>query len=338
MLFPTSVQSTWLRPLRIAQIQPVAGGLSTARVWRLTDADGAGYCLKAWWAQSTSAERLAEVQRFLDVLRAADLPFVPKSIRGLAQSAYVAAEGWWWELVTWLPGLPDQSTCASLARRDSAAQALAAIHHCWRKVDCHWGISPAVQTRVALLRAALADYPEFAAVPQPWPKSDLARQTLTRLEQSAERLLQSLSELLQPIELHFAIRDVHSEHVLFVSDQVRGIVDYGAARVDEPLIDLVRLFGSLCPFDAAARRQALTSYHQERLRLAGSLAAAPPLDLSEWLLRFSVLDEASTLLSAVQWFRWLILQQRTFPGPPDRITARWRRLLERLNQRSFALL
>src|SRR5205085_7730253 len=62
------------------------------------------------------------------------------------------------------------------------------------------------------------------------------------------------------LALQPAIRDVHHEHVLFTGDQVTGLIDFGALRIDTPLTDVARLVGSLVGDDAEARRIALDAY------------------------------------------------------------------------------
>lgn len=130
-------------------------------------------------------------------------------------------------------------------------------------------------------------------------------------------LLIELSEIQpKPVQLHFVLRDVWSDHILFTADQVTGIIDFGAARIDEPATDVSRLLGSLEPLDASRWLMGWQAYH----------AVLPHVELE----RVRVLDRAGTLLAAVQWLQWLVIEPRQFDVPLHQLLTRWQRLLRRL--------
>src|SRR5690606_5799306 len=82
--------------------------------------------------------------------------------------------------------------------------------------------------------------------------SRLAQQTLMHLAALGPELLQHLIHIQRTaVPLQFVLRDVWSDHILFTEDCVTGIIDFGAARVDEPATDVARLLGSLEPRDAS---------------------------------------------------------------------------------------
>lgn len=164
----------------------------------------------------------------------------------------------------------------------------------------------------------------------------LVAETFDLLQSWSEPLRQQLVCLAeQAVEQHFVLRDIWSEHVLFTGDEVTGVIDFGAARWDEPTTDLVRLLGSLEPHNAERRRSGLAAYNQFRSELAnglpgkmilGRVASFEPL---RWE-RLQTLDQTATLLSAAQWLEWLVLEQRDFVQPRDELVERWRGFIERM--------
>ena len=124
--------------------------------------------------------------------------------------------------------------------------------------------------------------------------------------------------------MHCVVMDLHAEHLLFTGESLTGIIDYGAARVDSPVGDLVRMLGSLEPFNAQARHQAFEYY-----RVRNQCDALP-------LEQFRLIDEISTLLSALQWLEWLVWERRTLDfDTTQRAVERWQRFVERLAQNAW---
>ncbi len=87
--------------------------------------------------------------------------------------------------------------------------------------------------------------------------------------------------------------DVWHDHILFDEDYVTGIVDYGAMKIDHPVVDVARLLGSLVEDDAAGWATGLAAYRQVR----------PFTDEEEELA--PVLDATGTTLGASVWLRRL---------------------------------
>lgn len=153
----------------------------------------------------------------------------------------------------------------------------------------------------------------------------LALRTAECLHRIGRKTLQQVEPLADCHVLqHFVIRDLWSDHVLFCDERVTGVVDFGAARVDEPAVDLARLTGSLEPYDSELRVWAIQKYLANRQNTAGGNGVGALLE------RTRVLDESSTLLSALQWLDWTILSPREFPGKEDFIQKRWNTFLERV--------
>lgn len=155
------------------------------------------------------------------------------------------------------------------------------------------------------------------------PLASRTSDCLSRLGQSTMQQVEPLVE--QPTEQHFVVRDLWSDHVLFMDERVTGVIDFGAARVDEPAADLARLTGSLEPHDESLRTWAVETYHSSRQK-----GPASGIDLDMLLARTRVLDQSSTLLSALQWLDWTVLSPREFPGKDDFIANRWNTFLDRV--------
>jgi homoserine kinase type II len=94
--------------------------------------------------------------------------------------------------------------------------------------------------------------------------------------------------------------DLWRDHLLFVGDQLTGLVDYGALKVDHVAVDLARMLGSLVEDDAPSWESGLKAYR--RLR--------PFSPSDEHLAR--MLDRSGTILGLANWLRWLYHNGRTF--------------------------
>lgn len=292
------------------------------------------------------SQRLNNIHEYLQLLADEQLEFIPRLIRTSRGTSLIQDDQFLWELTTWLPGSPDLSGDVSIERRRSTANALARVHLVWKKRARSRGSSPGLNDRMERLRRAQTQRLDFTEVIRSRSHReelgveeaseigspemmDLAERTLQHLSKSGIRLFQQMQTLNEPVDLHFVIRDLHSEHILYVEDQVTGVIDFGAARRDEPMLDLVRWLGSQAPFCRSSRWESLDYYLQRYQELSG---APFPMERSTFLERFSVLDQVSTLLSALQWFDWLFIERRRFAVPTQKIAHRWAQLVHRLDR------
>jgi homoserine kinase type II len=124
------------------------------------------------------------------------------------------------------------------------------------------------------------------------------------------------------VPLFPVIRDLWHDHVLFTGDDVTGIVDFGALRVDSAACDLSRLLGSLVGNDREAWEFARQQYNSIR-----------PLSADEWKLA-QALDEANVILAGLNWLDWICVQGRTFESY-DAVYARLDEMLVRLEGKSY---
>jgi homoserine kinase type II len=118
------------------------------------------------------------------------------------------------------------------------------------------------------------------------------------------------------LPVHPCVRDLRGDHVLFQGGAVTGIVDFGAAALDSPAIDLARLLGDFAGDDADRFRGGLNAY-----RAGGGI-----LDEPDDFVR--ILDRAGVVCSLIGWLARLIVGRRV---PPESAAACAR--IEQLNAR-----
>ena len=108
--------------------------------------------------------------------------------------------------------------------------------------------------------------------------------------------LAAWAECCEPVQP--CLCDPWHDHLLFEDDRLTGIVDYGAAKVDHPAVDVARLLGSLIEDDEDGWRVGLDAYRRVR-----------PLDDHEAKLAWT-LDRTGTIVGVANWIRWLLGEQR----------------------------
>jgi len=285
------------------------GGFSGARVWRGRDAAGtARRALKAW--PRATAARLVQIHEW--VRRAAHLPFVPEVLRGAGGALVVEGDDVW-DCCRWVPGAPlAHPTGAEVTR---ACEAVACLHDAWAG-GSNRGPVPGVRNRLAvleenaaLLRAGPGALPTVSPLLDPLLRR--AGEVVARAAPSAARALDVWADV--PLALQPCVRDLRADHVLFDGGAVRGIIDFGAAAVDHPAVDLARLLGDYgAHFDAG---------------LAAYRAARPGFDAPDELV--ALLACTGLLCSALGWVVRLAVR-RECVGAPDTVAARVAALLEKI--------
>lgn len=311
-----------------------AGGFSGARFWRLAAASGT-WCVRRWPREHPSPERLRFIHAVLDHVFRRGFVLVPRPLRTRSGATFVELDGRLWEVAPWMPGKADYHVSPTAQRLAAALTALAEFHLAAATFSARAGQgstapttlttpSPGLRQRLDLLkrlrsgeceqvaaRILIGDWPELAV---------RARRVLSLFDQSAgavARELERASHL--PLPQQPAIRDIWHDHVLFEGERVSGLVDFGALRVESVAGDVARLLGSLAGDDSDDRRAALAAY--EALR---------PLSADE-RLALAAFDHSTTLLSGMNWLRWVYLEGRTFDDR-RRVEARLDAALSRLER------
>jgi Ser/Thr protein kinase RdoA (MazF antagonist) len=295
-------------------VAPLPGGLSGAAAWTV-DHGGRRFVLKSC-ASAASREHVAWVHSFMRHVREAGVAAVPMVERSRdGDTLYADPGGALWELLEWKPGCPVSHPSAEQAV--AAADVLARVHRaaaawpaCPRRID-H---SPGVLHRVARARALLA---------RPWATRLAAAghsPLRDRFEQASEIVAAPVGQRAvariaawrsQPVALQPVLRDVWSDHVLFVGGEVTGIIDWHAAGMDTPATDLARLVGSWGG-EVDMLRTFLDAY-----------AAFRPLSVDEAAL-VGFLRDTGILLGLDNWLRWIVEESRQFADTrnvEDRVDA-----------------
>ncbi len=290
---------------------PLVGGLSGARAWAV-DHDGHRFVLKSF-ATSASREHAAWVHALMRLVRSAGVLQVPMTVAAPDGETLQADEGGsLWELLQWMPG--NATTKPSGRQAAAAADVLARAHQAaaaWTACPRRVGHSPGVLHRVARARDLLA---------RPWatrldatyrgPFREQFERAITIFAavgggQAVARVAEweSRSVVMQPV-----LRDVWSDHVLFVGDQVAGVIDWHAAGIDTPATDVARLVGGWA-VDQETMKAFVDSYSAIR-PLSGDEVSLVPF-----------LRDTGILFGLDNWFRWIVEESRLF-ADINKATAR----------------
>jgi homoserine kinase type II len=273
------------------------GGFSGALVWRLTTS-GVSFCLRAGSLSETAAH-LRQRHALMACARDDGLPFVPRVLAAASGDSLVERAGRCWEVMDWMPGQADFSSCPSPARLRAAAAALARLHRAWQTERPTLGPCPAVERRLEVARAW---NPSSLADP---PTHPLLDDLVTRARRALSRRLEELPRLRPWQQFHVplqpCLRDVWHDHLLFEGEVLSGLVDYAAVGVDSVAADLARMVGSLIGDDDKGWGIALEAYRAER----------PLSENEEHLAR--ILDRTGVIGGLVHWLRRLSNPGQSLP-------------------------
>jgi Ser/Thr protein kinase RdoA (MazF antagonist) len=237
------------------------------------------------------------------VARSAGLPFVPAVFPARSGLTWVEHAGRLWDLTTWLPGEADFHQRPSPARLAAACRALAALHQSWAAFAADAGPSPGLARRQQLIDE-VRSWVAAGWRPRPAPDDPVGAHA-GRAWHLVTTHLEPLPARLRPWTgrswpLQLCLGDIWHDHVLYVGDQVSGLVDYGGVKRETVAADLARLLGSMVGDDAAARAAGLRAYTQVH-----------PLAPAEEEL-VAVLDESGAVLGLANWLKWLYREGRPF--------------------------
>jgi Ser/Thr protein kinase RdoA (MazF antagonist) len=303
-------------PVAAGACQAVNGdGFSGARLWRVTDGERR-YCLRRW-PTDTTRERVRSINA---VLAAARLPFVPRPVITHSLDSVVAHNDHLWTLQPWMPGEALSKVPPPQGLLGNALQALALFHRATAMFRCG--------------QDSKSEYPEVFSGPRRGlprglaSRSELARNywqngllglktapigpglvdLVPRRERSIALFLEVAPRVLDEshsasqwhVPVQVCIRDIHAGHVLFTGDQVTGLIDFDAMRVDSVATDLARLLGSYCADNSELWDLGLNAYDEIR-----------PLSKDERSLVLHY-DRFAVLLTGLQWLQWILLEGKQF--------------------------
>ena len=321
---PEVVRSKFLRHYGAQVVWRATGGFSQSRVFRCK-AQGREYCLRSWPKQTYALERLEKVRRAVGQTHAAGMICLPNYFPDAEGEFLLDAGDSYWELCEWLPGKADYLVNRSPEKLGAALETLAALHQAWSG-ESGQDFSPAWRRRITGLEEAaqhqftqkllLESHKCTERSAGSCELAMLGMKTANLTREHASSLHSLLNFIPARANLHFVLRNIWSDHVLFSGEKVSGVIDFGAAGIDEPATDVARLLGSMEPADADQWWHGLCEYRKHSPSLCPH--------------RVLVLDQVSCLLSAIQWAKWLILEGRQFAADRKVITDRWASFLSRL--------
>ena len=286
-----------------------AGGFSGSRVWHGLAAGSVAFCLKAFPPRRPVAWLLERIiHPWMRAAIEAGLAFVPAIESTRTGRTVAEVGGRVWEVTAWMPGRADFHANPTSAKLAAAVTAVAGIHEAWarirgRAMDHAVGPCPAIGRRWR----AIADWehltgrkgwrPQFADPHDPVRPHAEAAWGL--LPVAIRRARDDLSPWLgRTVNAHPCLCDVWHDHILYDGDRVTGVIDFGAAKVDHPAVDLARLLGSLIPDDAIRMSEALDVYRTIR-----------PLPEPELV---PLLDRTGVVVAVTNWLRWLYEARREY--------------------------
>lgn len=304
-----------------------AGGFSGAHLWRF-HWQGRDYCLRQWPRRHPSEERLRLVHDVI-VTAGRRLDFIAVPLETARGERFVRRGDHLWELAPWLPGEANYRQHPSGRKLQAALTALAKFHLAVQDVKPVPVArpSPGMLDRLKRLDhfagegAARID----SAIPTAgWPVLVVRAQAL--LHHFRQQSLETRKLLQQGAIANVAqqpcLRDIWHDHVLFVEEEVTGIVDYGAVNLESVSADIARLLGSLALENPADWSLGLAAYEELR-----------PLTKAERQL-VAAFDAANVLMSGMNWLEWILVEGREFEDR-EGVLKRIDESLQRLEHRSL---
>lgn len=312
----------------------VGGGFSGADVWRVETAAGP-CCLRRWPADGPDADRIRWIHVILRHAHAVGCKFLPLPLEAADSGSTLIHHGErLWELSDWATGHADYAPEPSEAKLRSTIRAFATFHAA--TVNEPWASaveesSPGIAERLARLDAGLASgLRDLRAADAPFDWRELAgrRDEYVALFAKGARIVrpQLVAALQHRRRLQPCVRDVRREHLLFVEDQLSGLVDFGAMQMEHPAIDVARIVAECAGDDEPLRDAALAEYRS---------AAPSELAIAADPALVQAFDGGNLLLSPGNWLRWILVENREFPDRSavlqrfDALMVRLRRLVDR---------
>lgn len=307
-------------------------GFSGARVWKATTAVGE-FAVRQWPAEGLHSDRLLGLHQLLHHLRDQHITLVAPPVTAASGTTLVDVSNHLWQLEPWMPGSADYHNQPSEAKLSAAMRALAGWHRAaatFRPSKNHqqWfashnsATSPGIAERLRLVfkwNSQHLDMIARAVGGHAWPEfRDVAFSLISAFKGIAPCVA---DELRMAASIHFrlqpCLRDVWHDHILFIGDEVAGIIDPSACRSETVAGDIARLVGSLVGDDRHGWETALTAY-QTVCRLSIDERAAVEL-----------FDRSGVLLSGMTWVQWIAIEGRPVDDR-ERVLARMTAILTRL--------
>ncbi len=306
-------------------------GFSGTRHWQIKLPDASRFMIRQL-PQGAMMERLDQTRQILKHVVCQGCDFVPLPLETSAGNAAICLSDRCWQLEPFFPGVANFRQRPTPARMKNAMQTLARWHRAAAtiggvesrssKLVMQGNTAPGIASRLTRCIAVgrpggvIDQIHRLASGGRLRSPIEVASSPfIAAFQKGAAELrnrLERASQLQVPIQ--YCIRDIHHEHLLFAdasSDEISGVVDYDAVRMDSVAADLSRLLRSMLDGGPASWMQAISDYEHIR----------PLADSERELL--AAFDESNRLLSGVQWLEWIVLEQRQFD---------WERVNHRLQE------
>jgi Ser/Thr protein kinase RdoA (MazF antagonist) len=299
--------------------------MSGAQFWRM-ETPGGVFIMRRWPAEHPTPERLRFIHAVLFHAAERGITYLPVPIRTSNGESFVHFSGDLWEFAPWMPGVADYERSPNEEKLRAALSALARFHVAVRDFPCGAnspvaGATPAVSRRLTRLRDLVSN--GASALSRQisgciWPElASLAPKFLSMLPRCATLTLAQLEPIATvSLPLQPCLRDIWHDHVLFMNNEVTGIIDFGAVDIDAPATDIARLLGSLVGDDAEGWRHGIAAYSAVRKLTHEEEIAVRALDMS------------GTVLAGCNWLHWTCSEGRQFENR-DQVAERFRRVVDR---------
>ncbi|MGE3317193.1 MAG: phosphotransferase enzyme family protein [Planctomycetaceae bacterium] len=305
----------------------VLTGFSGAAIVRLDTTCGR-FALRGWPPGQVQHERLHGLHRLLQHVFDRGVLQLAVPLRSRDGSTLIEQDGRFWQLEPWMPGCADYHANPNSERLRNAVRCLARWHDAAKTFHATNDEAPWFQPRPAHTSLAVQDRLERllnwddarlrALEQQIQHDNDRGfRDRSWRIVRQFRRCsVQTQCDLTIASTFQFdlipCLRDCWHDHFLFIGDELTGLIDPSACRIDSVAVDLARLIGSFVGDDRTMRAVALDEYARHR-----------PLGSDEIGL-VEVLDSSGVLLSAMRWVERRYLNREVFSEP--------RRVLEMLGE------
>jgi Ser/Thr protein kinase RdoA (MazF antagonist) len=314
-------------------VKTVSSGFSRNQVWHVRLADlpyEPQYALRFWNDQTYSLQQLKDILSFQKTLKDKRI-VVPEPKRWLNNEFVISGE-WssgeegFWTIEAWMPGESlNGIEAVSDELLEQIVACLSALHRAGREIGVMTRRSKGIQERIEKLerlKSKVADHtPEdllqrFVGTPN-IESIKLGFETAHRLVRDQASAWVKMLNLIQDHspECHWVIRDLWRENILIANGNISGIIDFGASRIDWPILEFVRCVSSfLLPKDP--RWQSVLDSYAMTLPTRDSVS----LELVQQL------DQVATALSLAYWYEQLE-NATTAPGMQLKTQA-WARIEE----------
>ena len=337
-----------------------SSGFSDTNIYRLTNSIGS-FAVRSWPTSATSRDKIVFWQAVNSASQrsTASDEFIIQPFPSLMRWVASSPTSRWilpfgdhlWTLCDWVNGRPVQRTDVDVDLIRHAASVLGNIHRTTLSAVDEQGQklpelrqpSASIQERKRFMQSLDNQMVEHVSDSGFFAQAKLTERVteclwrLVRLIAFREQFMEICSVRVRTC--HWIIRDLwHANLLVDASGKFSSIVDLGAARLDWPGLDFIRLFGSLIGLRAGILDG--QSNDEDWWQIAfTAYAEVHPTNAIDSLDECRYLSQLSCGLSISQWVRWLT-ENRFKIQDPDicrRIANRIHELCDQFVQESEAL-